>query len=159
MRTSDLFWLALSALWRQKARTGLTTLGVVLGACMLAFSLSIGQGVKEALRRQFRANDNLRRVQIYPGYGERADEAGVPPEAIAVKGEMSEERRARLRQQLVVNWHNTNTRRAPVPLNHAMLDRLARIGHVESVVPNFFEQGRLHLAGKSLGVSVRPVAV
>ena len=64
MRTSDLFWLALSALWRQKARTGLTTLGVVLGACMLAFSLSIGQGVKEALRRQFRANDNLRRVQI-----------------------------------------------------------------------------------------------
>src|SRR5229473_1067189 len=99
MRNSDLFRLALSALWRQKTRTALTTLGVILGACMLAFSLSIGQGVKEALRRQFRENDDLRRIQIYPGYGEQKDEAGIPPAAIAVKGEMSDERRARLRRQ------------------------------------------------------------
>jgi putative ABC transport system permease protein len=159
VRTSDLVRLSVSALWRQKTRTVLTALGVILGACMLAFSLSIGQGVKEALRRQFRNHEDLRRIQIYPGFGEQTDENGIPPDAIAVKGDMSDERRARLRRQLVQNWHNANTRRALVPIDREMLDRLAGIEFVESVVPNFNELGRLSIGGKTIGVTLRPVAV
>ena len=87
MRTADLLRMALAALWQQKTRTALTTLGVTLGACMLTFSLSIGQGVQDTLNRQFRAHDDLRRIQVYGGRGGKDyDESGIPAESIEVKG-------------------------------------------------------------------------
>src|SRR5437870_5681046 len=133
MRTADLFRLGLSALRQQKTRTALTTLGVVLGTCMLTFSLSIGQGVQNALDRQFRQNDNLRRIQIYAGRGPRdLDDTGIPPEAIEVHGRMSEEKRKRIRRTLVAQWHMLNTRRAAVPLTMATVERLRSLPHVES---------------------------
>src|SRR2546426_4732177 len=101
MRTVDLFRLALSALWQQKTRTALTTLGVTLAACMLTFSLSIGQCVQDMLNKQFRKHDDLRRIQVYGGDGNKADrESGIPPAAIEVKGQMSAEKRKRIRKML-----------------------------------------------------------
>ena len=46
MRILDILGLALSALWQQKTRTLLTTLGVIFGSFVLAASLSIGQSQK-----------------------------------------------------------------------------------------------------------------
>ena len=46
MRTSDLIRSAVGGLWRQKARTALTLLGVAVGGCALAFSLSLGIGLR-----------------------------------------------------------------------------------------------------------------
>src|SRR5262245_63649317 len=114
MRTVDLLRMALAALWQQKTRTALTTLGVTLGACMLTFSLSIGQGVQDTLNRQFRAHDDLRRIQVYGGRGGKEyDETGIPPAAVEVKGQMSDEKRQRIRKLLVQQWHEYNTRHAP----------------------------------------------
>src|SRR5205814_1887136 len=108
------------------------------------FSLSIGQGVQDALNKQFRKNDDLRRIQIYGGRGEKGnEEAGVPPEAIEVHGQMSAEKRARIRSMLVSQWHAYNTRRPPVPLTRELMDRLKTIPHVEAVNASFYEQGRL----------------
>jgi len=46
MRFADLLGLSLGALRQQKARTILTTLGVVFGSFVLVISLSVGQGVQ-----------------------------------------------------------------------------------------------------------------
>src|SRR5207248_8692622 len=90
MRTADLLRMALAALWQQKTRTALTTLGVTLGACMLTFSLSIGQGVQDTLNRQFHAHDDLRHIQVFGGRGTQgASEAGIPPAAIEGQVPMS----------------------------------------------------------------------
>ncbi len=127
MRSSDLWRLAFSGMWRQKTRTLLTLLGVALGACMLTFSLSIGEGVQNAVSAQFRKHDDLRRIHIYGGGGRlNPDETGIPAQAIEVKGHMSPERRARIRKMLVQQWHDFNTRRPPTPLDRSMMNRLTR---------------------------------
>src|SRR5262245_31332221 len=160
MRNADLLRMALAALWQQKTRTVLTTLGVTLGACMLTFSLSIGQGVQDALNKQFRAHDDLRRIQVYGGRGMRDhDEAGVPPEAIDVKGEMSDEKRARIRAQLVRRWRDLNGRRAPIPLNRDTIQKLQQIDHVAKVEAGFFEPGRLFIGNRVGTPIIRPVPV
>jgi putative ABC transport system permease protein len=157
MRNADLIRLALSALWQQKTRTALTTLGVTLGSCMLAFSLSIGQGVNDALKRQFHERDDLRRIQVYGGRGSRDDDdAAIPPEAIEVHGIMSEEKRARIRKLLAREWHAFNTHRPPIPLNRELMLRLQSTPHVAAVNPVFFEAGRLGLGDRSISAAIRP---
>jgi putative ABC transport system permease protein len=160
MRTLDLLRISLSALWQQKTRSALTTLGVMLGACMLTFSLSIGQGVQDTLNRQFRAHDDLRRIQVYGGRGGKDyDESGIPPEAIEVKGLMSEEKRQRIRKLLVQQWHEYNMRHAPVPLTQETMEKLRSLPHVESVNAGFYEQGRVALGDRSISAGIRPAPV
>src|SRR5262245_27555384 len=160
MRTVDLLRMAIAALWQQKTRTSLTTLGVTLGACMLTFSLSIGQGVQDALNRQFRAHDDLRRIEVYGGRsGKEFDESGIPPDAIEVKGNMSDEKRRRIRRMLVQQWHEFNTRHAPVPLTHETIEKLRALPHVEAVNAGFYEAGRLALGGRSISAGIRAAPV
>ena len=66
MRLTDLLTLPVAALWQQKVRTLLTTLGVVFGAFVLAASLSIGEGVQETLDRESRRVGIARRVEVTP---------------------------------------------------------------------------------------------
>src|SRR5260370_40076003 len=95
MRLADLIGLALGALWQQKARTVLTTLGVLGGAFVLVISLSLGQGIQKTIEREGGRNANLRRINVWPHW--RAQEEDLPAEQLQVKGEMSEEKRQRLR--------------------------------------------------------------
>src|SRR5260370_18544572 len=99
MRLADLIGLALGALWQQKARTVLTTLGGRGGAFVLVISLSLGQGIQKPIERGGRRNANLRRINVWPHW--RAQEEDLPAEQLQVKGEMSEEKRQRLRAALV----------------------------------------------------------
>lgn len=156
MRYSDLLHLAFSGLWRQKTRTLLTLLGVALGACMLTFSLSIGQGVQDAVNAQFRRHDDLRRIHIYGG-GAKAnpDETGIPPREIEVKGEMSPERRARIRKMLIQQWHSFNTRRPATLLDFATFDRLREIPHVVNVRADGYESGQVSINGRSITTQMR----
>src|SRR5262245_6088033 len=149
--------MAMSAIWRQKTRTALTTLGVILGACMLTMSLSIGQGVRDALDRQFRKNDNLRRIHVYGGLRTSGDDVtGIPAEAIEVKGEMSEERRARIRKLLVQQWRDHSVRRSPIPLNRELIERLEQEPHIDVVQAGFSANGRLAVNGRSIQTGIRP---
>ena len=59
MRTRDVFLSAVGGLWRQKARTTLTLLGVSVGACALAFSLSLGIGLRALIDNEFRSRDEF----------------------------------------------------------------------------------------------------
>src|SRR5256885_10970959 len=93
MRIGQLLRFSLAGLWRQKVRTILTLVGVTIGTCALAFSLSLGLGLREFIDREFKVRDDFWRIivrvaELTP------DPASIPSEKIAVHGHMSEERRA-----------------------------------------------------------------
>jgi putative ABC transport system permease protein len=133
VRVADIAGLAFSALYQQKVRTVLTTLGVVIGSFVLLLSLSIGQGVREVIAAEWRRNDQLRRINVWPG--SRRSEASIPEEDIAVKGEMSDARRERLRQALIRHWSGKPKQDTAVYLTPGQLQELAAIDHVAAVVP------------------------
>src|SRR5438552_3469265 len=99
MRYADILGLAVAALWQQKTRTMLTTLGVVFGTLVLAASLSIGHGVQETIERESHRSDFLRRVEVRAPW--RGREADIPADELQVKGEMNEGRRERIRKALL----------------------------------------------------------
>jgi putative ABC transport system permease protein len=147
---------ALSALFQQKVRTLLTVLGVVIGAFVLSMSLSIGQGVEEVAMRQLRRNDQLRKIEVMPGYGDR--DSGIPPEELQVKGSMSDAKRQRLRDGLIRRWNFRRGRKVKVPLTRERLDQLAALPHVDTAVPRLYFHGRAVYRGKEQDVSTAAMA-
>ncbi len=101
MRIRDLFRAGLSPFRRQKLRSVLTTLGVAIGIATLVASVSVGVGVRKIIDDGFKRQNQLREIQVFPGFEPVSDEfAGIPPEQLQVNGEMDETRRERLKRQL-----------------------------------------------------------
>src|SRR5262252_4307745 len=98
MRLTDLLTMPLAALWQQKVRTVLTTLGVVFGAFVLAGSLSIGRGVQETIDRESRRADVARRVEVLPKWDFSGAKPGAEAEETKVEGRMNDARRERIRK-------------------------------------------------------------
>jgi putative ABC transport system permease protein len=143
MRLSDMCSLPLAALWQQKVRTALTTMGVVFGAFVLTASLSTNQGVQDAIAREMGDREVLRRIQVQP----RQNGAGSQP--IEVKGRMSEEQRARIRDA-------TRERQAwegGIPqgkvVTREKLRELGTLAHVEKVVPAPWQFGVATIDGQT----------
>jgi putative ABC transport system permease protein len=140
VRILDLLGIALSALYQQKVRTVLTTLGVIIGTFILIVSLSNGLGVQDLVHREFGGQDQLRQIRVTSGFG--AKEANIPPEDLIVKGEMSDPKRERIRRAMIRWWSRKNVRHPVVPLTRERLDALAQLPHVQSVVPFLFQGGQ-----------------
>ncbi|MHB1425316.1 MAG: ABC transporter permease [Gemmataceae bacterium] len=134
MRLTDLIALAFSALLQQKVRTTLTLLGVIIGTFVLLLSLSIGQGVRGVITNVWRRNDQLRRINVWQG--RRNVEQDVPAAEIKVPGEMSAERRERLRQVLVRRWPGKPKQDLSTRITPERLNELAALDHVAAVVPS-----------------------
>ncbi|HMF19934.1 MAG TPA: FtsX-like permease family protein, partial [Gemmataceae bacterium] len=138
MRFADILGLALSALWQQKARTLLTTLGVIFGSLVLTASLSINSGVQETIERESRRSTQLRRVQVRPGGGGHPSDIA---DQVEVKGNMSDARRERIRNALVRQKLNFNPGGPRIALTRERLRQLAEIAHVDSVIPSIYLNG------------------
>ncbi len=133
MRFADLLGLALSALWQQKLRTLLTLLGVTFAAFVLFASFSTHQGVQEAIGREMRKHDQLRKIVVHQEYGARA--ADIPPAALEIQGNMSAAKRERLRQAVIRRWPQKHGYRPPVPLTAERIRQIGKLEHVERVTP------------------------
>jgi len=134
MRNIDLLRLSLGALSQYKERTTLTLSGVAVGALLLFFSVSGGQGVQLAIVRLYQQEDWLRVISVRPDTTNAIDvEATAEP--LQVPGEMSEQRRERLRR-ILQRRLPTRPYRPTTPLDQSRLRQLAAMPHVESVVPN-----------------------
>jgi putative ABC transport system permease protein len=133
VRLADIFAMALAALWRHKARTTLTVLGVSIGSFALVASLSVGQGVEAALYRIYRQNDRLRKIYLYQGWDTKEGE--VPPDALIAKGTMDDAKRKRLRKALLRQWEREHASRPRPVITKARLNEIARMEHVEAVTP------------------------
>jgi putative ABC transport system permease protein len=148
VRLSDLLGLPLAALWQQKTRTVLTTLGVVFGSFVLAASLSIGQGVQDTFERETHKSDVLREIRIQPQFGD----AKANTKAVEVKGQMTEARRERIRDAVAARRRNMAA--SPIPLSRERLDELSHLPHVEAVVPQSWQGGEAILGKKSQATGI-----
>jgi putative ABC transport system permease protein len=134
VRLSDLLSLPIAALWQQKPRTFLTTLGVVFGSFVLAASLSVGQGVQDKIELESHRSDFLRRINVSPG--QRSTKPDQPAERTTLEGTMSEAKRERLRR--AIDQHNSHWGNGTKPsllLTRDKLKELAALPHVEEVTP------------------------
>jgi len=146
VRFRDLVVLALAALYQQKLRTLLTTLGVVFGCLVLVISLSVRLGVHDTIVREYGRQGELRRIDVHPSYAE----SKAPEEKVQVHGKMSEERRQRLLKQLRQLWNRQHAPAAQVRLTKDRLQELAAVDHVLAVEPLFaWQAGRVFFEGRS----------
>jgi putative ABC transport system permease protein len=132
VRWIDLLRLALAALGQQKLRTGLTTLGVVFGAFVLAASLSINEGVQQTIQRETSRGDVARKVTVsQKGRLARSKAA----DDVKVAGRMAPDRRDRIRKALSQQARQGDSTWELVRLTPDRLEALARIPHVERMIP------------------------
>jgi putative ABC transport system permease protein len=134
VRLADLLSLPLAALWQQKSRTLLTTLGVVFGSFVLAASLSIGQGVQDVIDRESHRSDFLRRIAISPTW--EPMEPQQPVDKIPVSGTMTDEKRSRIRQAIHQQESRGRMVKPRKPLTRDRLRELAALPHVHDITPN-----------------------
>ncbi len=151
MRKSDLIRSALGGLWRQKARTSLTLLGVAVGSCALAFSLSLGLGLRGLIDNEFRSREDFWWVTVFPANRGQPiiEEKDIPPEKIEVKGAMPEERRLRIRTKLIEDYRRTTTSRDIKLVTQEKIERLKALPDVEEVRVYRAAGGQIWLGDKS----------
>ena len=157
MRATDLMSLPVAALWQQKARTLLTTLGVVFGSFVLAASLSIGQGVQDTIVRESGRRDSLRMITVYPQW--QPDEDTLAKTEVKVEGNMSDAKRERIRRALAEYQSRLSASGPHAALSPQTLESLGRLPHVESVVPVVTQYGYAiyqDKSGPANAASVRP---
>ena len=149
MRVADMFALPVVALWQQKSRTVLTTLGVVFGAFVLAASLAINHGVQQTIDRESRRGDVLRRIDVRPRWGGQGP--AKPAQEIVVRGKMSEAKRQRIHQALTAEQE---AEKPGVFLTPEMLQKLATLEHVQIVEPEASQFGEARFEGNGEGVQI-----
>ena len=131
MRLAELSSFALGGLWRQKVRTALTLVGVMVGTCALAFSLALGFGLRAFIDHEFKSRDDFWRVVVTVAEP-TPDPKDVPPEKSTVKGEMSDDtaRTAPRGPHRSLLLHRT-TRRASLALTPDSLAAIAALPDVD----------------------------
>jgi putative ABC transport system permease protein len=110
MRTTDLIRAALGGLWRQKARSALTLLGVAVGTTALAYTLALGLGLRAFIENEFKSRREFWNVRVSPPNFGRVPvrEEDIPPDEIAVSADMPADRRERLRKRLIQDYQQTH---------------------------------------------------
>lgn len=76
MRKQDILTMAHKNLWRRKARTILTCLGVIIGTAAIVVMLSLGIGLKISMEESMAQWGSLNIIRIHPGM--TYDEEGNP---------------------------------------------------------------------------------
>ena len=139
---------ALGGLWRQKVRTSLTLVGVLVGTAALVFSLALGIGLRAFIDREFRERDGFWRVTVRVAEP-TPDPDKVPAEKVAVSAAVSPERRARLREALARRYLRDEARTPPKPLDAAAIAALGTIPDVTEVRVVRSSAGRAWLNDRS----------
>ncbi len=148
MRYYELARFALGGLWRQKVRTALTLVGVIVGTCALAFSLALGFGLRAFIVREFQSKEEFWRVTVRVDR-QVAEQGEVPADKVIVDGAMSEERRTRIREALT-QWYLSETiRKPPVMLTPQKIAEIAALPDVVEVRTYRTNHGRAWLGDRS----------
>ncbi|MBY0457085.1 MAG: ABC transporter permease, partial [Gemmataceae bacterium] len=152
MNFVQLLKFAVGGLWRQKVRTALTLVGVMVGTCALAFSVSLGLGLRAFIDTEFKGRDDFWRVIVLVDQPP-PDESTIPPDKLAVQGKMSDDRRDRLREALADQFQADEVRRgrrprAPNLLTPDKLDTIARMPGVTEIRAFRVAQGHMRLGSE-----------
>ena len=147
MRRADILRLALSALYQQKLRTALTTLGVLFGSFVLTFSMSSARGVQETIVREYSRYASLRQIDVTAGFA--PTQTAKNEDQIEIKGNPTPEKRARLQHEIARRERHQNRRGDQIVLTPERLQALRNLPHVKAVNPNVDIHGRAFLGGKA----------
>lgn len=142
MKMFDIVGMALHNLRYRKARTLLNLLGIVVGCIVLLMTAAGVRGVKEAVRILFDSSETARQIGVVAN---RYSAATPPEEAMVVEGEMTEERRERIRQQLEWKWQRENRPEKRWELNDASIAQLEEHPKIISVVPEVTVRCRIEV--------------
>ncbi|QEL17267.1 ABC transporter permease [Limnoglobus roseus] len=147
MRFLDLIRFAIGGLWRQKIRTTLTVLGVAVGACSLAFSLSLGVGLRRVITNEFHSRPGFWQVQVNAGHGRVAAE--LLADAVKLPEGVTGTRAGRLREMLEARERAKLAVDTAVPLTPQKLEELTALPDVEEVRTFRHYYGLMRLGDKS----------
>ncbi len=142
MRILDIFAMALGNLWQRKLRTCLNLLGIVIGCTVLLLTAAAASGVGKAIHVLFDASEFAKEIRVSPDYYSSLPDP--PPGTIVVEGEMSDERRERIREVLVNQWKMEQSGVQDWQISLAEIEELKQVPHVVRVVPNGFLDARLN---------------
>lgn len=146
MRLIDVLTMAVHNLRQRAFRTVLNLVGVVIGCIVLLMTSAGVTGVKEAFHVLFDSSEFARQIEVALSWESREE---PPTGAIVVEGEMSDERRERIRERLVQQWKIENTERDQYTITKAMLDDWATWDHVIAVVPYVHIRCRVTVGNES----------
>jgi putative ABC transport system permease protein len=149
--------LALQGLWRQKVRTGLTLIGVLVGTCALAFSLALGFGLRAFIDHEFQSRDDFWRIVVTTTEPTPSPDE-VPSEKSTVTGRMTDERRERLREALIDRYMSTHHKRGALALTPDRLEAISSLPDVMEVRTFRAAEGRLSAASAVRPASANTVA-
>ncbi len=90
MSSHDLIMMGLRNLWRRKARTFLTVLGVIIGTASIVIMISIGVGLQESTQKNLEQMGSITTIEVnaaggYYPEGESPPEKTIPLDDDAVK--------------------------------------------------------------------------
>src|SRR5688572_16568226 len=128
MRVLDLIRFAVGGLWRQKGRTTLTVLGVAVGATSLAFSLSLGVGLRRVITNEFHSREGFWEVHVTSDRYQTVGE--VPPEKLKLPDGIGPDRADRLRKVLEARAKQAMPAKAAAPLTPEKLAEFAAMPDV-----------------------------
>lgn len=80
MNSRDLIAMGLRNLWRRKARTFLTILGVIIGTASIIVMLSLGIGMQETFMKNLEDMGSLTLIDVYPKWDRWGDEEDSGPQ-------------------------------------------------------------------------------
>jgi len=84
MNSRDLITMGLRNLWRRKARTFLTVLGVIIGTASIIVMLSLGIGMQETFMKNLEDMGSIRMIEVYPKWDRYDEEDSGPQKKIAL---------------------------------------------------------------------------
>ncbi|HBE71990.1 MAG TPA: hypothetical protein DDW52_27945 [Planctomycetaceae bacterium] len=145
MNMADIIRMAVHNLRFRKARTLLNLLGIVVGCIVLLMTAAGVRGVKEAVRILFDSSETARQIGLVAS---SYSVVTPPDEAMVVEGEMSPERRERIRQQLEWKWQRENRPDKRWELNDQSITELEKHKKIVSVVPEISVRCRIEVPSR-----------
>ncbi len=145
----DIVGMAFHNLWQGRMRAALNLIGVVIGCVVLLMTAAGATGVKAAFESLFDSSEFARQIEVYQSYQSTLE---PKDEEVVVEGEMSEERRERIRNSLVQAWKSEQSDFEELAITEERLHDLAAIDHVGAVVPHVYLRGEVELADENTEV-------
>jgi putative ABC transport system permease protein len=133
MRIRDFVSMALLTISRQKTRTALSLIGIVIGSLLLLFSLAARRGVQDAVARVFSMRREMRQISVHPRWS--LDDSKAPEAELRVNGDMDDGMRSRIRAMLLRQWRMQNST-GHVALTEERIAGIAALPHVQGVYPD-----------------------
>lgn len=151
MRLFDLVRFALGGLWRQKVRTALTILGVAVGATSLAFSLSLGVGLRRVITNEFHSRPGFWDIHVSPGPSQTIGE--VPADKVTVPDGVNPNRVGRLKGILELRAKQSMPAKPARPLTPEVLAEIEAMADVNEVRTYRQNSGPMRLGEKRQSAS------